>query len=837
MKRLISLLLVISMFLGILSSCAKEEEANESILNNLGNIEMMTRDEWVILLGQTFGMDQYYGEGAYFSDVTQNSVSYPYVQSSYEWGVFEFESDQLKPDELASREFVAVTALLATGIFRELDKDSLMTIAEDECVVYVEGGDWNAPISHAEGEVAAAIAREMYLNYERPEAIEFTLTDAATDLSYLSPGQMSYAGSSTGGTSSSGSSSGGQSSSGTTSNNDNEDVYTQDSESGIIDNENFSDEDISNILDEENSSLNLDSYTETLNSQLESLTEIVVVDSAIAEDWDEGTIFMAPPTDYYPEGFPYKVVSVEIEGEDAFVEVVIPDFEDVYEELYLHTTVTPDFSQMVLSEGITFAGGNALLTSETVQPVEKTGITNLSYKQTNEMTVATPMASFVNKTFEVNLTKGTMSFSPYWENSKLSIGGIVPTLPFEATGVMLDDLSKFSETNFIKSVPISYGTLLDTDETRGWEEMLNVEEKYSGGYDITGSISLENFEISTTIDWKFLTPREVVIQMSGDIIPALKVKGKVSGEISIGTVPIPIPQVPGLSVELALFLYTDASGELSVKAVCSNSVKIEYSSGSVKKVQNNTVTPQIESKIQIEAGAGFRAGLVYIKSDLIDVSAKVGVYASTEASIVAEKSESVTQVSTDNVEANLKITEISLKVANEVNLAYPIVTLAIGGKSGSWVNKIGLSYSWSILDKDNAPMSVSLTNEVTPFYLITVETEITEEEVEEIEEENDEIEEDYNEFAMLVIDKYLYSLETGGKEQIKISQFPSGENINHVTFTSTNPSVATVSSTGSITAVGGGSAQIYATTPSGGLQVCAVKVNGDGNGYKAEDFL
>ncbi len=819
MKKWVSLLLVLSMLLGILSSCAKSDDEELGFLSNLENVEMLTREDWVVLLGQTFGMDQYMGEASYFSDVSQTSSLYPYAQSCYEWELFVYESSQLCPDELASREFVAVTALLATGIYNELEKEQLLEVALNECIVYVENGDWEAPISYAEGVVAATIARELYLNYIPEDIIVIVTTENATDLTHLTPDEISFYGSSYGGQTS------------TSPSETDADISTDDTIDDVSEDEKMPqvDDNVDSFEDGEP-----EDYVDVFGKD-EMFATLLEVDSEIAEDWETGTIFMAPPTEYYPEGFPYKVVSIEIDGDVSIVEVDTPTFEEMYEELYVNATLTPDFSNMVLAEGFTLTGIANSLSSSEITPRSVGNPIYISHTIENVQS-ATKLSTGTSATFSVSLTNGKMAITPEWDNQKLKIDRLIPTLPTEATGVMLDDLTKFEETNFVKSLPFSYGSLLDTDETRGWEEVLNVEDKFSGGYDVSGSLELKNFQVSTTIDWKYFMPQKLVIQVSGDITPSLKVTGKLDKEIAIGTVPIPVPQVPGLTIELSLFLYTSVSGEIAVKVVCSNSCKLEYSSGSVKRAVNNTVTPELESKIDIEGGAGFSAGLAYLKQDFIDVSAKIGVNLSAEGSVKIEKTSTTEETTVDNEISSVKTSEITLSISSEAKLAYPIVTLEVGGKSNSWANKLGLKYTWNITDKNNAKNNITLFSEIKPFYTITVTEDVLDEDIEES-EENLELEDGYNEFASLVMDKILFTLDAGNSEQIKFSSFPSGENINHVTFYTTDSSIAQVSSTGNITGVGDGTAYVYARTPSGGYQVCVVSVTGDEHKFTADDFL
>ena len=83
-KRILSLLLAIVMALGIfpLSSCGKQSENTPA--NNSQAPQYATREEWIELLAQTFGLDEFQEQNAYFSDVTADQTLFPYVQSCVE---------------------------------------------------------------------------------------------------------------------------------------------------------------------------------------------------------------------------------------------------------------------------------------------------------------------------------------------------------------------------------------------------------------------------------------------------------------------------------------------------------------------------------------------------------------------------------------------------------------------------------------------------------------------------------------------------------------------------------------------------------------------------------
>lgn len=773
MKRLLSLVLAMSMIMGICASCTQNQEEVVTTLGNYENVEWMTRAQWITLLGQTFGMDSYTSPTPHFSDVTASDEAYPYVQSCYEWELLVYESDQFKPEESADKKFVAITAVLATGILPSDDQDALLAMALDESIVNFENNDWAEALSVPEGQAAVAIAQHLYLNHEQEEVIEYNYTEAGKSLTYLAPNQMRGL-------------------------------------DGIVD--------------------------DGLNEDVEVPTEedTMVVIKEVAEDWEIGTIFISPPTANYPAGVACKVTSIEWSGDEAFVQTTTPELGEIYEELNVHTTVQADMSNAILADGVSMSGGmNTLGTQipldETTSPDLLRTLGFTSYDETPLETTALSSSGF---SFDINLSSGQANINAGWDDFKVTASSLIPPiLPSQATGVTLPDngmSDEFEKTNFIRRVPFDYGDLLDTDEN-GWEESLLIENKYSGGYEISGTIAVPSLTVTPTIEYSWFTLKKLAVEISTNITSSLILKGNLANEISIATLPIPVAAVPGLVVEVEFVLYVTASGELEVKLVVGNSTKMEYSNGSLRRTSSNSATPSGTLSVKVEAGAALGVLVSMVGIDIVDVRLKAGALYQANGSVTCVKEVILEpDISADIIN---KTSTYTLSAALIVDVAAPIVTLEVGSKK-TLANDLKISASWTLVSADSAPYKKELFRKETPFFLLSITEEYDGEEIPEA-LENDE---DFNPYAGLVLEKAFISLDNNVTEQLQIISYPSGEGLEDLSFTSKNQTVASVSDSGVVTALSEGTALIYVTSPSGWLQVCAISVGG-GRVFTPADFL
>lgn len=196
-KRLFSFLLAIVMVSTLfpLSGCGGSTAAVQPSQDAAqSTLEYMTRGEWITLLGQTFGLDSYQEKTAYYSDVTENSDCFAYVQSCREWNILPGDS-AFRPDETVDRAFVAETAVLASG----LDYSAADGSAQAEKTLnfaaaqgIVADADGTGKVTASEGQIAADTAKRLYLDKDFPQYDNSVLNSNVVNLSDLSSDQITY---------------------------------------------------------------------------------------------------------------------------------------------------------------------------------------------------------------------------------------------------------------------------------------------------------------------------------------------------------------------------------------------------------------------------------------------------------------------------------------------------------------------------------------------------------------------------------------------------------------------------------------------------------------------
>lgn len=153
---------------------------------NLGldNGEYISRATWIAQLGQCFTLNTYKQTVPYYSDIPSNHDVFEFVQSCYEWGILR-DKDTFRPDETATRAFVAETAMLAAGLERDtamadLDANSLLQLACREGILAQ-----STAYGVTEVECAQIIQKleEYYLGYVPEEYANIALKNDVVDYS------------------------------------------------------------------------------------------------------------------------------------------------------------------------------------------------------------------------------------------------------------------------------------------------------------------------------------------------------------------------------------------------------------------------------------------------------------------------------------------------------------------------------------------------------------------------------------------------------------------------------------------------------------------------------
>lgn len=518
----------------------------------------------------------------------------------------------------------------------------------------------------------------------------------------------------------------------------------------------------------------------------------VTISTEQAESLAVGSVFMSPA-----EGgtlVARKVTSLRTENGETIIQTEEPDLGEVFDEVVLYDSSAPDLSSAILADGIT-AGPVANPTIVT-NGMEGIYIDDLVNRETKGFATGTKGVGF---TLNVNFTKGTTAISPKWEDHKFTFSELTPTFPVDTVigASPQDDLGKiFEKTSLVAVAPITYGDLVLVDEN-GWERTINVENKFEGGYEITGTIGIKDLYIETGFEFKkfFGIPtgiKKVVIETNGAFTTNLSLKGTLSEELSIATLPINVGGIGTVDVEL--ILYVDASGELQIRADVTQNVKFEYSGGNIKKTKQNEQSVSGEATIEAEAGPKLKVTLKIVGIKIIDVAISAGLNFDFEAK------EKISRIinTVDSYDKEIKTSTWTYSIAFESHIRLPIVTLKIGYDTQTLANKLQIKYSWDMISKENAPVDwkPSMLNYETAIWTYEEKEELDKETVN---KENDRF------------DLKQYTLILNGEPQQLELEVADGKKAPKVIWSSENPDIATVDDSGIVSPVSTGVTVISVT--------------------------
>lgn len=699
-RRLIAtlLFLVTLIHLLLLSGCKSHADSDPGQ-------QVMTRGEWISLLGQTLGMSDYQGDTSYYQDVDPDSDIYPYIQSCYEWGVLSGDG-QFNANDAATPEFVASTAALATGTVPDellSDNKAIEEFAQNQGLF----PDGKKNVSIEAGLAIAESAQRVYMDDHHENIVDITWTDGVVDLS-------------------------------------------------------------------DSISMSADGTQMTLpTAQAESLAigSVVIVTS------EDGTLAAK------------KVTSLNSEDGQTVMQTEEPDLGEVFDEITLYDSSAPDMSSVALADGVAMGPvANSMIATTEMDGIYIDDLVNRG--SDNTAAIATKGASF---TLGINFTKGTVSASPAFENKKATLERLTPSFASDSIigASPQEQLGKiFSESNFIAAHTFTISDLALIGED-GWAIELEMIDKYEGGYEITGSIGINNLYVETGFEFKKIIGiptgiKRAVVEVNADFSTNLSLKGTLSEELKIATLPIPIAGNTA-TVKVELMLYADASGELQIRADVKNNVKFEYSDGNIKKSKLTDQSISGEAMLKAEAGPKIKVKLEILKISIIDVSFNAGVNFSLGAT---EKISRVTNVVNSDGKQE-KTTTWTCSIAFESHLRLPLITLKVGYDPGTLANKLNIKYSWDLVNKQNAALDwmPPHLNCETAIWTYT-ETEML---------EGEDVEQESSRF-----DLKQYTLILTGEPQHLELELLEGKKAPKVVWTSDDPSIATVDDKGLVTPVSTG---------------------------------
>lgn len=477
-----------------------------------------------------------------------------------------------------------------------------------------------------------------------------------------------------------------------------------------------------------------------------------------------GSVVVTPATALDPAGVAYKISAIQGDGDGVIFDTVVPELGDLYDELSINTTVSADPSDIIWADGVS---ATPVVSG---QPGEYQ-ITLLS-----SAPKAVPLDNLFNQSFSFG-----NGAEKIWTNQNSSaLGTTVGAQALENSNFVYTDTPSIED----------FGGSTDP-----WTKNLEIENKFTAGYNISGNITVSRIDVSPKIEFKktWGIPygvKSASVTVKSNITSTLTITGNLSNELLIGTVPIPIGPT-GLTVSVELYLYANASGMLEVRAALSPTAKVEYAGGSFKQSASCTAEPHAELAIEVDFGASLQTALRALGMTVVDAGIQAGATVTAGAYVGGNCTVG---------EENGMVKSVYQQFMNlEADLYYPIISVSVSG--------LGKNKSWDIISKDGA-QHLELVREEWIFWEETVLTE-DDEVVSSKVEEGDEALAGASDEAKLDLDVYMITFTDDTTRQLTVTQ-GNGE----VLWSSDNPVTAVVDSNGIVTPLGTGTAVITATLAS-----------------------
>lgn len=793
MKKFFSLVIAFLLTLSTLAGCVDTHFRFKDDTS-------LTRGQWIEQLAATFGMDDFEKDEAYFSDVPATDSIYTAAQSCYEWNVLRDTGKKLKKNDGASLEFAVSTAIYATGV------DLSNEVGKNDCEKAINYAVENGIIPSG-------------LNYSK-----WVTAEQSQEL--LSAAQLAYL------------------------------------------NQSFTPVDKVKFLD-------------TVSDQRNSneLTAINEGEYLIRNGKPNvGDVLIAPGTPENPDGVAIKITEITDNGDGTYtVKTCTPELYEVFDEVEYAGVAIPKFEDIIPADGVQITQGS------TVSPVSYQSNEDVSYKtmalnytSTDKPVVATlgslsndsdiiPLGIGDSKetalsfTATCNFTKGTVSINPAWSNASINIeqlltgsGSATPNKGSDdqyneslVSGEWFKKTSVFPDKNLFGKNPYDNDKAIEdyksgkisADELRnalkksqtkdGLEKTPNITNKFSGGYEIVGSVSISDlyfipkYKLKTAkvlgIDTGVPTGIESFsIETNYSVSASLSVKGKLENELTVCSIPVSLGGVGTLKFDL--IIYAELNGEIAVKASISNNTKTEYSSGKTKKTTTQSSSASAEANLEFETGPKIKAKLSLCAIPFIDAGVSAAVKVKSSGAIKYSTDWSETD---DNFVVNRKTT-----MGYNLDLYVPIVKLSIGTDKSTLANKLNIKFTWTLVGAEgsNAPLKAVEVNLLDDEVIIWQDSQtLPKNEDKEESSSGDSQSSSQSPGGNMQISSYYINLMPGEETAIELD-YPNGYGADDFKWSTSDKNVVTVKN-GKLVAKKSGSAIVKAESKDGKYYAnCAVYV-------------
>lgn len=750
---------------------------------SLMNDNSIKKGDWLVLLCDKFGMDTYMEDEPYTNTVEEDSDYFPYVQIAYEWGII--NDKEIDPDDKVTKGYVAETLVKCVGLedVSGMSEEEITEFAVENKYVdyeYKNSSDRGKKVTPEEAEDCLEAAFIKWTDREYEVVEEYDYVENVVDLSE------------------------------------------------------------STVLEEaiEQNQVAVDEVNQTVTLPAEAVTELA-----------KGEVFVLPAVEEGDTVTAYKAEDIVIEDGVAYIRTSAPALEDVVENMDVSGSFEPDLDEIEFVDG----AGNVIPVDGTEQTSAAAGgVSYLGGLGAGYNTTAAASRSF---SFEVN----GLSISGKIKKNSVSV-----TLKGETElGKKSGAKASVEKSYELKDVGIDYDWKIEWFKLKSAYVKLNYTTvdttKGELSWDKTGSLFADQ-------RGNYATNENGVKYWKDWYNKSLKLKADEAGKKTITICSFTLVNGWAARVDLDVKLKVSVSGSIELVVETRNTNGLEYTGSGLRyiKEQKRDIDLNVKGKAEFTVYLGLT--LKALGCNLIGAGAEagIGIEATVTAHMLDSSNKLVAEVSSggnaemiDDVltsEKGLALTvdgestgELHFDVCLDIK-TYGILKIGIDSDCEiySLLKKLNVKVSLEkeILGSDNAQIKAwckhmenwQWVGECTRTYDKWEAQKVKDDEEAAVTDggssagdsdssgDNNVIDSGNDEF--LDIDTYYLNLLVGGTDKISVTQLPSGYKKDAVQFTSGDPSVVTVDSSGKITAVGEGIAVIEVTIPGTDYMVtCSVVVS------------
>lgn len=485
-----------------------------------------------------------------------------------------------------------------------------------------------------------------------------------------------------------------------------------------------------------------------------------IVSSDIQQELKEGDVIVTAPTENDVYGVAKKIESVSYnDSGEMIIETKEPEIGDLYEELdFACVGRITDPSTVQTPDGITLLG----ITQVSNNMQNKPEVVTLAHTALKDNDVE--KKQMANKgtslSFSVKKAKGKKSLSNAFSFSYGAIETEFEKEFFDKTGLKKPDNPKNNQN-------------------------IKAEDKYDGGWEIEGSLTLNNFYVEAELKTKkmFGVPygiKSYDYEIHYEVESSLKFSGNYEEEITIALVPIPLGST-GVVLDVEIYAKGSINGDVVIAQKIANTTNVKYTEeNGYKKTQSSECDKSVEISVNFKIGFGGKTTVNILGIDIINFQIDVGLgfEASAKLTKAIRYQDGLYKYNGAAVELSGAKEEWLLCV--DGTAYFPTVSLSIGTKMTTLAYKVGLKFTWKIMDKSGATFkskTASLHYEdgkgIVDECSLNKEL-ITDEEVSKALEEDKKENENKVGSDVMNISQYAAQLENGQTFELFVTQLPYG---------------------------------------------------------------